>query len=209
MHSRLVHSILAVLLLSILLVSSFYLSVTLLRIYAPQETISSSAPALKVKKAESPSPPATVRFDPPVRLEIASISVDAQINPVGITSEGNMAIDADIAKVAWYEPGPRPGEKGSAVIAGHYGWKSGQPSVFNDLRTLQPGDRVATYDTSGSLVSFIVSKVKTFNPSADTSEVFRSSDDNAHLNLITCEGAWVSNQQTYSERLVVFTDKEG
>jgi len=40
----------------------------------------------------------------------------------------------------------------------------------------------------------------------DSADVFRATDDGAHLNLITCEGTWSQAQLSYSQRLVVFTD---
>ncbi|PIZ82226.1 MAG: class F sortase, partial [Parcubacteria group bacterium CG_4_10_14_0_2_um_filter_41_6] len=42
----------------------------------------------------------------------------------------------------------------------------------------------------------------------DVPEVFNSSDGKAHLNLITCTGVWNKEDNAFSERLVVFTDKE-
>jgi hypothetical protein len=59
----------------------------------------------------------------PVRLKIPSIGVDARIKPVGLTADGAMDVPAGPADVAWFDLGPRPGEIGSAVVAGHYwGW---------------------------------------------------------------------------------------
>jgi LPXTG-site transpeptidase (sortase) family protein len=117
-----------------------------------------------------------------------------------------MDIDEDIAKTAWYKLGPKPGEKGSAVIAGHYGRKDGQESVFSNLHSLQRGDTVSVYDDKGVGLDFIVKEIRKYNFDADATEVFRSSDGKAHLNLITCDGPWNNALRTYSDRLVVFTD---
>jgi len=43
--------------------------------------------------------------------------------------------------VAWFDLGPRPGEAGSAVIAGHEGWRDGIVAAFDDLHELQKGTR--------------------------------------------------------------------
>lgn len=146
------------------------------------------------------------RASVPIQLKITSIGVDTTIKPVGLTIDGDMAIDESIDTVAWYQLGPKPGEKASAVIAGHYGWKDGQASVFNKLHTLKAGDRVITFDEKRTETQFIVREIRSYDPSADATEVFRSTDGKAHLNLITCIGAWNGSLQTYSERLVVFTD---
>lgn len=144
----------------------------------------------------------------PVRLEIPSIALNAIIKPVGLTSAGDMAIDDSIVDVAWYQFGPKPGEKGSAVIAGHYGWKAGQPSIFNDISKLVAGDKISTYDEAGTTQVFIVRAVKSYDPQADATEVFKSTDGKAHLNLVTCEGVWINRTDSYSRRLVVFTELE-
>lgn len=146
-------------------------------------------------------------FGVPVRLSIPRIRVDATVAAAGLTPDGSMDIKKDLVDVAWYKFGPPPGNKGSAVIAGHYGWENGRGSVFNDLHTLKPGDVITVKSKSSALVSFTVQKIKLYDPDADASDVFTSTDGKSHLNLITCEGKWISEKQSYSRRLVVFSDK--
>ena len=143
----------------------------------------------------------------PIRLKIPVINVDAIIAYAGLTADGAMEVKKDPTEVAWYDSGPRPGENGSAVIAGHYGFLNGKGSVFNDLHTLIKGDTLSVIDERNVTHNFIVRESRTYNPAADTSGVFSSKDGKAHLNLITCEGTWNNTQATYSDRRVVFTDK--
>ena len=142
----------------------------------------------------------------PVQMSIAAIDVAAIINPVGLTSEGDMAIDENPEQIAWYKFGPKPGELGSAVVAGHYGWKNGVPSIFNDLNTLVKGDEISILGENGQLMTFVVTRTAIYMPDQDATDVFKSDDGKAHLNLITCQGSWNKSLDTYSERLVVFTD---
>jgi sortase A len=145
----------------------------------------------------------------PVSIEIPEIGVDAPVVAVGLTPQGKMAVTNNPDDVAWYQPGPRPGEIGSAVLAGHYGtWASGEGSVFDDLHTLRKGDKVSVIDDNGVSTTFVVRESKRYEPDADATDVFESDDGKAHLNLITCEGTWNDTAQRYSKRLVVFTDKE-
>ena len=145
----------------------------------------------------------------PAWLDIPSINVDAPVESLGITSTGEMAVPKGPTDVAWYDLGPRPGNIGSSVIAGHYGtWINGQGSVFDNLNKLKPGDELYTKDSKGLITTFVVREIKNYNPKADAPEVFNLNDGKAHLNLITCEGVWDQVKQTYSNRLVVFTDKE-
>lgn len=148
-------------------------------------------------------------FGAPARLIIPSIHVDAAIEHVGLTSNGEMDVPVGHTNVGWYALGSRPGDNGSAVLAGHYGlWKNGKSAVFDGLNKLKPGDKVYTEDDKGVIISFVVRESRSFKPEADATSVFISSDGMSHLNLITCEGVWNKISRKYSKRLVVFADKE-
>jgi hypothetical protein len=54
----------------------------------------------------------------------------------------------------------------------------------------------------------VVRGMQTYDQNGNAGGVFSSSDGLAHLNLITCEGTWNAAEKSYSNRLVVFTDKE-
>lgn len=144
----------------------------------------------------------------PLRLKIVSLNVNASIEYVGLTSGGAMGVPKGPAEVAWFELGPRPGDKGSAVIDGHSGWKNGVPAVFDDLHKLQVGDKIYVEDENGVAITFVVRKSKSYDPNADATDVFTSYDGKSHLNLITCEGVWDTTTKSRSKRLVVFTDRE-
>jgi LPXTG-site transpeptidase (sortase) family protein len=144
----------------------------------------------------------------PIRLKIPKIKVDADIESVGLTSDGAMAAPIKPANAAWYNLGPRPGEQGSSVIDGHFGWwKNGSQGVFNNLSKLQKGDKLYVQDGKGGTATFVVRESRLYDPNADASDVFNSDDGKSHLNLITCEGVWNKYAKQYSRRLVVFTDK--
>ena len=117
-----------------------------------------------------------------------------------------MDVPKDRGNVAWFELGQRPGENGSAVIAGHYGWKNGKASAFDNLYKLRKGDTLYIEDDKGVITSFVVRESRRYDPEADASEVFGSNDGRARLNLVTCEGAWDKVSRTYSKRLVVFAE---
>lgn len=147
-------------------------------------------------------------LDQPVRLSIPKINVDAMVEQVGFTSEWAMAVPKDHTNAAWFDLGPLPGERGSAVIAGHYGWRDGLPAVFDGLYKLQAGDKLYVEDEKGLINTFVVRTLRTYGESEAVPDVFSSSDGKAHLNLITCGGVWNQITKSYPSRLVVFTDKE-
>ncbi len=144
----------------------------------------------------------------PVLLKIPKINVGANIVYVGLTSQGAMDVPKDPANAAWFSLGVRPGEIGSAVISGHFGWKNNIPAIFDNLHALQSGDKIYVEDENGIITTFVVREIRTYGENEDASDVFGSSDGKAHLNLVTCEGTWNKIRKSYSNRLVVFTDKE-
>lgn len=146
--------------------------------------------------------------EPQIRLKIPGIDVDAVVIPVGLTSDGAMDVPKGPAEVAWFNLGPRPGENGSAVIAGHYGWKNNLPAVFDNLHKLQVGDKLSVEDEKGITTTFVVRKIRIYGKDEVVPDVFDSTDGKAHLNLITCTGAWNKAEKSFSDRLIVFTDKE-
>jgi len=142
----------------------------------------------------------------PVRLKIPAIGVDSAIEDAFITSDGRMDVPAGSVNVAWFALGPYPGQEGSAVIGGHFGIKNKVPFVFYKLNELKIGDKVYVVDDTGKNLVFIVRSIKSFDRNADATSVFTSTDGLAHLNLITCEGIWNQVNNSYPQRLVVFTD---
>lgn len=147
-------------------------------------------------------------FETPMCIKIPKINIDAVVLSVGITSNGDMAVPKSPAEVAWFDLGTIPGEDGSAVIAGHSGWKDDIPAVFDNLYKLNKGDKIYIKNDKGITITFLVREVKKYNPNEDTEDVFNSIDGKAHLNLITCAGLWDNVSKSSSERLVIFTDKE-
>ena len=142
----------------------------------------------------------------PVELTIPSIAVKAPIIYVGLAKDGSVDVPKGPSEVAWFQQSPRPGEKGSAVITGHYGpWRTGEHSVFDNLFKLKEGDIVNVKDDKGVERSFKVRETRIYKADESVPKVFNN-DSGKHLNLITCNGDWISSEKTYTQRLVVFTD---
>lgn len=118
-----------------------------------------------------------------------------------------MDVPKSPANVAWFSAGTRPGDVGSAVIDGHFGWRDGLPAAFDGLQKVRVGDLIHVRDREGVVTTFVVRETKTYREDESAARVFNSTDGKAHLNLITCEGAWNADTNSYSNRLVVFSDK--
>lgn len=142
----------------------------------------------------------------PVRLQIPIIGVDSAIEDAYITPDGRMDVPAGTENVAWFAIGTIPGQKGSAVIGGHFGIDNGIPKVFYNLNKLVVGDKVYVVDDYGDTLAFEVKSIRLYDRDAEASTVFYSTDGKAHLNVITCEGEWNKVDDSYPDRRVVFTD---
>ncbi len=113
-----------------------------------------------------------------------------------------MDIPKDPTHVAWYNLGFKPGQAGSAVIAGHLDTARGGRSVFWDLHNLSPGDKVSVIDEAGTNLDFTISSQTSYPADKfPLQEVFASSGT-ATLNLITCAGTFAKSAG-YNQRLVV------
>ena len=159
-----------------------------------------SSKTISISKQENPGLP--------MRLKIPLINIDAFIEQVGLTPTGAMDVPQGADDVAWFSLGPRPGEPGSSVIDGHYGYKNNRPAVFDNLYKLQKGDKIMVTNQAGIVTTFVVRSVVKYDAKANAGSVFSSSDGLAHLNLITCSGVWDSVAKSHSQRLIVFADKE-
>ncbi len=146
----------------------------------------------------------------PVRLRIPSLGVDAGFQFNGLKPDGTMEVPSTIYDVGWYTGSPRPGEKGNSIITGHVAQirrsimtKQG---VFYNLSQLRQGDDLYVLNDKGETIRFIVRASRLYDPTADATNIFTSTDDRAHLNIITCEGTWNQDQLSFSQRLVIFAD---
>ena len=143
----------------------------------------------------------------PVNLQIPRLGIDVVLGTVGLTAKGALDAPKGPSEAAWYRLGPRPGEIGSAVIDGHSGWKDGIHAMFDELDLLEKGDRLYVEDDLGAVLVFEVRETRMYDENDATTEVFDSTDGLVHLNLITCEGVWNKMTRSYSQRLVVLTDR--
>lgn len=139
----------------------------------------------------------------PVKVLIPRIRVNAAIIPVGLLKSGAMESPVRQSDVGWFTGGQRSGEVGTMVLAGHFGTRT---SAFNRIAALRVGDELFVESSDGKKIRYKVKRTKSYAATAFAEEVFVSSDDGIHLNLVTCQGWWNPFTRSYSKRLVVFTE---
>lgn len=130
------------------------------------------------------------------RLAIPAIGVNAGIVPVGVTRAGRLAIGGSVRDVYRWRDGVIPGQRGSAVLAGHT-WSEG-PGVFDDLGALEVGHRVVVGRNRFEVTQ--VRRVRAMSPH-EVSQLF-SDRGEARLVLITC-GDRNNRTGVYRTRIIV------
>jgi len=143
----------------------------------------------------------------PVRLIIPAIDINAPVEDVGTQANADLATPTQNPwqDVGWYNLGPHPGERGSAVIDGHLDRPGGFPAVFWNLRDLHVGDEVLVKNASGKTLRFQVTRIELYEPqNAPIQDIF-GNWGGTFLNLITCAGDWIPSQHQTNLRLVVYT----
>lgn len=177
--------------------------------------LSSCRPAPADQLAQATRPP-TVTADPwaakgrPLRLRIQAIGVDAEIESLALTSDQKIAVPTAWERVGWYREGYRPGEKGRAVLSGHFDDDQGRPAVFSRLADLRPGDRIELDYADGSSMEFVAGDQRLVDVAAvdaATWEAIFGASEQPMLSLITCDGVWDAALGTYSLRRVVFAEE--
>ena len=159
-------------------------------------------------QAAEPAPPAratgAVSGGRPVSIRIPAIGVDARVVAVGLGPDRSMEVPpVDLA--GWYEPGPRPGEAGPAVIVGHVDSRRG-PAVFFRLNRLRPGDRIVVGRARGGARSFVVERVERQAKQALPVARIWNPTRRPVLRLITCGGSFDRATGHYRDNVVVYAN---
>lgn len=140
----------------------------------------------------------------PTELLIPAIKVDAPVEHVGTTPDGAMDVPKEWNDVAWFDQGYRPGEPGSAVIAGHLDSTTDR-AVFWDLHLLKPGDNVILKADDGGQKTFVVVGTEIYQfDQAPLQKIFGAAAA-PMLNLVTCNGTFDRGAKNYDKRLVVYS----
>nr|WP_274388144.1 class F sortase [Salsipaludibacter albus] len=139
----------------------------------------------------------------PVTVEIPTIGVETSLVDLDLDQGGRLEVPDDPARAGWFVRGPKPGEDGPAVIAGHVDSRVG-PAVFWRLGELGPGDRITVHDADRRQRVFVVDRVERW-PKDDfpTDAVYRQSRG-SELRLVTCGGTFDRDTGHYNDNVIVF-----
>jgi sortase (surface protein transpeptidase) len=161
-------------------------------------------------RAHRPVPPKSppgrahaARAPRPVRVLVPRIGVDAPLVRLGLDARGALEVPRGFREAGWWTGGPRPGERGPAVIAGHVDSRTG-PAVFFRLALLRAGDVVVVRRRDGSRIRFTVRRVAHYPKARFPTTRVYGPTSRPELRLITCSGAFDHATGHYLDNTVVY-----
>lgn len=147
-----------------------------------------------------------VAGDLPKTLTINKLNVHARVMPMSVNNDGSVQAPFNIFDAGWYNGSVKPGEIGAAFIDGHASGPTRQ-GLFAYLDTLKKGDTLRLETGDGTAYKYKVLKTEVI-PLAklDMKKALLPQNGTLKgLNLMTCTGEWLSDQQTYDHRVLVYT----
>ncbi|MFF5185020.1 class F sortase [Streptomyces sp. NPDC000345] len=146
---------------------------------------------------------------PPVRIRIPSLRVDAPLTGLSLTPAGGLTVPpADRKNLAgWYEAGTTPGERGTAIVAGHVDNAEG-PAVFYGLGSLRKHGTVEVDRRDGTVAVFTVDAVEVYDARRFPDDKVYGAATRPELRVITCGGTY-SEATGYQGNVVVFAHLTG
>jgi LPXTG-site transpeptidase (sortase) family protein len=160
-------------------------------------------PATAKKPQAAAVPSEYVAMQAPAEVFLPTLDARIPVENVGLTVTGEMGVPNNFTNFGWYKDGAVPGNPGRAVMSGHAGYPE-RPTVFRRLLSLQKGDTIEVKDVQGNIAHFTVISAEEYVPEDAPRELIFGEGTVARLALITCTGEWLSQQQAYSHRYVVF-----
>jgi sortase (surface protein transpeptidase) len=161
------------------------------------------APELRSDEPDAAPPEPIEQAARPETVAIPRIDVHADLIGLDLDADRRLEVPTDPQVPGWFVRGPRPGEDGAAIVAGHVDSQRG-PAIFWRIPELEPGDEVIVHREDGSEVVFVVDRVGRWpKDEFPTDEVYRRSAG-PELRLITCGGIFDEDARSYRDNIIVF-----
>ncbi|GAA0667947.1 class F sortase [Kitasatospora atroaurantiaca] len=140
----------------------------------------------------------------PTRIRIPAIQVDAPVSGLGLDRAGRLEApsDTDGNLAGWYRDGITPGQRGTAILAGHVDTLDG-PAVFYRLGSLRKGDQLEVAGADRGSAFFAVDAVEVYPKKDFPDRKVYGPAPGSQLRLITCGGGF-TKQNGYDGNVVVY-----
>ena len=141
----------------------------------------------------------------PVRVLMGSIGLDAEAIPIGLDTNGALAVPRRADITGWWSGGFVPGEIGPTVLVGHYDSKVA-PGVFSKLPKAKVGQLVIVEQSDGSKYLYRVTEVEKPKKSVFPTDSVYGPTATSTLRLVTCGGKFDRSTGHYVDNLIVYAD---
>ncbi|MBR3320053.1 class F sortase [Candidatus Saccharibacteria bacterium] len=171
------------------------------------ETVEAAIEAVEVDETEVTDEQRREHTVAPLEPRYLSIGklgiVNARVLSMGVNKSGELDTPYGIFDVGWYRDSSKPGGGGTLVMDGHNGGPNVH-GIFKELYKLDPGDEVIIERGDGTKFTYII-KDNVSIPLAEADDymekAFKSPvEEHESLTLISCDGGWNLNLQTYDHR---------
>ena len=146
----------------------------------------------------------------PRQLIIDSLSINANVLPMGVLKSGALDAPKTAWDVGWYNASALPGSSyGALLIDGHVNDSLDRPGVFARIGTLKNGDILKIQRGDGVEFSYSVQLVeqKPTNQVDMNKLLTPITEGKSGLNLITCGGTYNAQKKTYDDRILVYAQQ--
>ncbi|MFD9811911.1 class F sortase [Streptomyces sp. NPDC059080] len=127
----------------------------------------------------------------PVRVRMAAAGVDTgPLLRLGLRSDGSVQVPSvtQADRMGWYAGAVTPGERGPAVLIGHFDTVEG-PAVLRDISRTRPGDTILVDRADGTRAEFTVRELQQIPKSHFPTERVYGDTSTAALRVVTCGGS--------------------
>ncbi|MGW6916018.1 class F sortase [Kitasatospora sp. NPDC054939] len=140
----------------------------------------------------------------PTRIRIPAVKLDAPVTGLGLDGAGRLAAppETDRNLAGWYRGGAAPGQRGTAILAGHVDLADG-PAVFYHLGALRRGDRVEIDREDGATAVYQLYAIEVHDRKDFPDDRVYGQAADAQLRVITCGGPY-SEAQGYAGNVVAY-----
>ncbi|MGM1076913.1 class F sortase [Streptomyces sp. H28] len=176
---------------------------------APPQPSPAQARAVDDDRSGGPVSAPALPPSPPDRIRIPAIDVDAPLTGLGLTPTGSLDVPPAARKnlAGWYEAGTTPGERGTAIVAGHVDNAEG-PAVFFSLGALRKGSTIEVDRRDGGVAVFTVDAVEVYDARDFPDAKVYGAAHRPELRVITCGGGY-SRTTGYRGNVVVYAHLTG
>ncbi len=151
-------------------------------------------------RAAVPAPQPLDSQAPPVRVAVPSVGIHASIVPTG--AEANEIVVPPVARVGWFDGGPRPGEPGRTILIAHIDSLDG-PAAFTGLPDVAEGASVTVVSADGTRSRYRMSRTLEVPKLDFPADRVYAPTAGSTLVLITCTGAF-DPDRGYEDNFIAF-----